>query len=165
VVMNAPHPVAFAKALASDWSQRLKSWYVAVFQVPWLPEALLGLSPRTTTRLLLRRTAVRSDAFSDDDLVVMAAALAQPGAVQAMIHWYRAGFRMRPARRTSPVQAPTLLIWGENDLALGKPLTYGLERWVPDLQIHYIPRCGHWVQNEAPDEVNGQVLAFLGRED
>jgi pimeloyl-ACP methyl ester carboxylesterase len=161
VVMNAPHPVAFAKALASDWSQRLRSWYVFFFQLPWLPEALLTLSPRATARLLFQCTAVRTDAFSGADLETMAAALAQPGAMKAMIHWYRASFRDRPAKRTRPIEAPTLLIWAEDDVALGKPLTYGLERWVPELQVHYISHCGHWVQNEAPEEVNEQMIAFL----
>ncbi|MFN2227568.1 MAG: alpha/beta fold hydrolase, partial [Anaerolineae bacterium] len=167
VVMNAPHPVAFARALGSDWSQRLKSWYMLAFQVPWLPEALLGLSPRATARLFFRGTAVRRGAFSEADLEVMAAALAQPGALPAMIHWYRAAFRLRPARRAKPtravIEAPTLLLWAEEDVALGKGLTYGLEHWVPDLEIHYIPDCGHWVQNEAPQEVNERLLAFLER--
>jgi pimeloyl-ACP methyl ester carboxylesterase len=162
VVMNAPHPVAFAKALAADWSQRLKSWYILFFQVPWLPEALFSLSPLATARLFFRATAVRRDAFSEADLEVMAAALAQPGALRAMIHWYRAAFRYRPARRARTIEAPTLLIWAEDDVALGRSLTYGLERGVPHLQIHYIAGCGHWVQNEAPAEVNERLLAFLG---
>jgi pimeloyl-ACP methyl ester carboxylesterase len=163
IVMNAPHPVAFAKALAADWSQRLRSWYIFFFQVPWLPEALLGLSPLATARLLFRGTSVRRDAFSEADLEVMAAALAQPGALRAMLHWYRATFRYRPARRARPIEAPTLLLWAEDDVALGKPLTYSLERWVPDLEIHYIGGCGHWVQNEAPAEVNERLVAFLKR--
>jgi pimeloyl-ACP methyl ester carboxylesterase len=161
VVMNAPHPATFAQALRNDPSQRRKSWYMFAFQLPWLPEALLSLSPTNTARLLFRGTAVRRDAFAEADLEVMATALAQPGALRAMIHWYRAAFRHRPARRASVIEAPTLLLWAEDDVALGKPLTYGLERWVPDLQIHYIPNCGHWVQNEAPGEVNEQLLAFL----
>ena len=163
VVMNAPHPVALAKALASDWSQRLRSWYLFFFQLPWLPEAALTLSPLGTARLFFQRTAVRTGAFSSVDLETMAAALAQPGAMKAMIHWYRAAFRYRPAERTRPIEAPTLLIWAEDDIALGKPLTYGLERWVPELQVHYVPRCGHWVQNEAPEEVNEQMVSFLGK--
>jgi pimeloyl-ACP methyl ester carboxylesterase len=161
VLMNAPHPVALAKALASDWSQRLRSWYMYFFQIPWLPETLLTLSPMATARFLFRRFAVHVEAFSDADLEVMAAAWAQPGGMQAMIHWYRAGFRYRPAHRARALEAPTLLLWAEDDIALGKPLTYGLERWVPNLQVHYIPHCGHWVQNEAPQEVNGRMLAFL----
>jgi pimeloyl-ACP methyl ester carboxylesterase len=53
------------------------------------------------------------------------------------------------------------LIWAEDDMALGRSLTYGLEQWIGNLRLHYISHCGHWVQNEAPDEVNEQVLAFL----
>jgi pimeloyl-ACP methyl ester carboxylesterase len=161
VVMNAPHPVTFFKALRSDRSQQLKLWYMFAFQLPWLPEALLTLSPAASARLFFRGTAVRSQAFSDADLEVMAAALAQPGAMRCMIDWYRAAFRFRAAAKPRPIEAPTLLIWAEDDVALGKSLTSGLERWVPDLQVHYIPDCGHWVQNEAPDEVNERMLAFL----
>lgn len=164
VVMNAPHPVAFAEALAADGSQRLKSWYMFAFQVPWLPEAVLGLWPRRTARLFFRGTAVRGGAFTETDLEVMAAALAQPGALRAMIHWYRAAFRYRPARRASVIEVPTLLLWAEEDVALGKALTYGLGRWVRDLEIYYLADCGHWVQNEAPDEVNERLVGFLGRE-
>jgi pimeloyl-ACP methyl ester carboxylesterase len=165
IVMNAPHPVAFARELSTSWSQRLKSWYMVFFQLPWLPETLLTLSPMATARLFFRRTAVRAQAFSDADLEVMAAALAQPGAMRTMIHWYRAAFRHPSSRRTQVIETPTLLIWGEDDVALGKPLTYGLEKWVPDLSIHYIPRCGHWVQNEAPDEVNERMVAFASTTD
>jgi pimeloyl-ACP methyl ester carboxylesterase len=161
VVMNAPHPVTFARALRNDPSQRQKSWYMFAFQLPWLPEALLSLSPPATARLFFRGTAVRRDAFSENDLEVMAAALAQPGALRAMIHWYRAAFRHRPARPARAIQAPTLLLWAEDDVALGVPLTYDLERWVPDLRTHYIANCGHWVQNEAPGQVNEQLLTFL----
>jgi len=44
---------------------------------------------------------------------------------------------------------------------LGKTLTYGLARWVPDLRLQYVPHCGHWVQNEAPCEVNREILSFI----
>ena len=163
VVMNAPHPVAFARELRSNRSQQIKSWYVAAFQVPWLPETLLTLSPRASARLFFRRTAVRAGAFPDADLEVMAAALAQPGAMATMIHWYRAALRYPPARPVQVLNAPTLLIWAEDDVALGMELIQGLERWVPEMRLHTIPGCGHWVQNEAPQEVNAQMLAFLDR--
>ncbi len=161
VVMNAPHPVVLAKALKDDCSQRLRSWYMLLFQLPWLPEALLTLAPEVSARLFFRRVAMCSEAFTDRDLAVMEAALAQPGAMARMIDWYRAAFRYRPAKRAGRVYAPTLLIWAEDDVALGRVLTLGLERWVPDLRIHYVPQCGHWVQNEAPEEVGQQMNAFL----
>ena len=133
------------------------------FQLPWLPEALLGFSPLASARLFFQGTAVRP-AFSDEDLQVMASALAQRGALRAMIDWYRAAFRYPAARPNQVIQAPTLLIWAEDDMALGKSLTLGLEKRVPSMTVHYIPDCGHWVQNEAPAEVNAQMLAFLQRD-
>lgn len=161
VILNAPHPVAMGRALRRDWSQRRRSWYILLFQVPWLPEALLSLSPLGTARFVFQRTAVRREAFSEADLEILAASLAQPGAMRCMIDYYRAAFRFPPARRAGPVRAPTLVLWAEDDFALGKELTYGLERGVLDLTVQYIPNCGHWVQNEAPLEVNERLMAFL----
>jgi pimeloyl-ACP methyl ester carboxylesterase len=161
VILNAPHPVAMAKSLRSDWSQRRRSWYIFAFQLPWLPETLLTLSPLGTARFAFQRTAVRRDAFSEVDLEMLAAALAQPGAMRCMIDYYRAALRFRPARQAAPVEVPTLVLWAEEDFALGKMLTHGLERGVLDLTLQYISRCGHWVQNEAPLEVNEHLMAFL----
>ncbi len=162
VIMNAPHPVAFAREMR-HWPQRRRSWYMFFFQIPWLPEALLSLSPMRTARLFFRKAAYRKNAFSDDDLRAFAEAMAQPGALRSMIHWYRAAFRYPPAQRVRPIEAPTLLVWGVEDIALGVELTRGLDKWVPNLTVHYVQECGHWVQNEAPDEVNAALAAFLAR--
>ena len=161
IVMNAPHPAKFARALSENPDQRRKSWYMGYFQIPWLPETQLGFAPLYSARMAFRQMAVRKNAFTDDDLKVMAASLAQPGALTAMLNWYRAAFRYRDTGEVPVIETPTLLIWAEDDFALGKSLTVGLEKWLPNLRIHYIPDCGHWVQNEAPDEVNEQLLGFL----
>jgi pimeloyl-ACP methyl ester carboxylesterase len=67
-------------------------------------------------------------------------------------------FLRRPSK---PVAAPTLVIWGERDPALGIELLEGLEALVPGVQIHRIPDASHWVQNEAPGEVNRALVDFL----
>jgi pimeloyl-ACP methyl ester carboxylesterase len=59
------------------------------------------------------------------------------------------------------VVAPTLMIWGENDIALGKELTHGTERYVDDLRLMYVPHCGHFVHEEQPELVNRHVLDFV----
>jgi pimeloyl-ACP methyl ester carboxylesterase len=163
VVLNAPHPVAMARALQKDRSQQRRSWYIFLFQLPWLPEAVLTLSPLTSVRLVFQGTAIRRDAFSEVDLEILSAALAQPGAMRCMINYYRAALRFRPARRAGPVEVPTLVLWAEDDHALGKALTNDLGRGVPDLTLQYIAHCGHWVQNEAPAEVTERMMAFLQR--
>ena len=59
--------------------------------------------------------------------------------------------------------APTTMIWGEEDMALGKELTVGTERYVQEFELHYLPGVGHFVQGEAPEQVNELLLAHLGR--
>jgi len=161
VVMNAPHPKAFARELRRGWHQRLRSWYALFFQLPWLPEALLTFAPLATARLFFQRTATRTSAFDEQDLIRMASALAQPGAMRAMLNWYRAALRFPNEPSSGHVEVPTLLLWGEDDVALSTSLTYDLVKWVPQIQVRTILNCGHWVQNEAPDEVNAHLRAFL----
>jgi len=56
---------------------------------------------------------------------------------------------------------PTQMIWGEDDVALGKETTYGTERYVSDLRIAYLPGVSHWVQQEAPERFNTILASFL----
>jgi pimeloyl-ACP methyl ester carboxylesterase len=55
------------------------------------------------------------------------------------------------------------MIWGENDVALGKGLTYGTEEYVQNLKLHYLPGVSHWVQQEAPEQVNALLREHLSR--
>ncbi len=92
-----------------------------------------------------------------------------PGALTAMINYYRANWGIRRGglfaeqRQAieSILETPTLMIWGEHDIALGKPLTYGTEKLVKDLTIRYLPDVSHWVQQEAPETVNAMMEAWL----
>jgi pimeloyl-ACP methyl ester carboxylesterase len=59
-----------------------------------------------------------------------------------------------------PIAAPTLLIWGTRDRYLGPRLTQGLHEWVPRLRIARLD-ASHWVQNDAPEEVNRLLVEFL----
>ncbi|MBP6435085.1 MAG: alpha/beta hydrolase, partial [Sphingorhabdus sp.] len=77
-------------------------------------------------------------------------------AMQSMVNYYRALARYPEAREVGDamVDTPTLVIWGENDLALDINLLDGMEEWVPDLTVHRLPGISHWVQQDAPEEVN-----------
>jgi pimeloyl-ACP methyl ester carboxylesterase len=161
IILNAPHPRAMAREMRRGWAQRLRSSYAVFFQLPWLPEALLTLSPQATARLFFRQLGTQSDVVSEEDVEMLAAALAQPGAMTAALNWYRAAVRFPPARRTADIQQPTLVLWGTADPALGIELTEGLDAWVPGLSLHYFPGVGHWVHLEAAAEVNAEIAAFL----
>jgi pimeloyl-ACP methyl ester carboxylesterase len=166
IALNIPHPALMARALGYNWRQMLRSWYILFFQLPLLPEALIRANDFQSVERAFRDMAVDKSRFDDVTIGRFKAALARPGALTAALNYYRALLRQGARRMFSGsgmrVQAPTLMIWGERDFALGKELTYGTERFVSDLRIHYLPNCSHWVQQERPDEVNQFMLDFLG---
>ncbi len=163
VVMNIPHPAKFVEGLRTP-QQMLKSWYIAVFQLPLLPELLLQAGDYWLIEQALRGMAINQSTFSDADLRMYKAAAAKPGALTAMVNYYRSvGLNGDLQRNWGVLDVPTLLIWGEDDVALGKELSVGTEAYVRDLQLRYIPQCSHWVQQEQPYEVNTLMNEFLNR--
>jgi len=165
VVMNCPHPGVLQKQLRVNWRQLRRSWYMFWFQIPWLPELLIRLSARRFVAQAFRGWAIRKEAFSDEDLRRYVEAIQKPGMLTAAINYYRAAFRevvWRGERQFAPITCPTLLIWGEEDVALGKELTYDMEPYFTNrFEIKYLPRCSHWVQQEQPELVNQYMLEFL----
>jgi pimeloyl-ACP methyl ester carboxylesterase len=170
VVMNLPHPRKFTEALSGNWRQRLRSWYVLLFQIPRLPEWLLLRGRAKLVADAFTNASGRPEMFPDDILEIYRENALQPGAATAMINWYRAAVRgrktMDPRLRglEGTLDIPTLMVWGENDPALGKELTYGTEDIVDDFEIHYLP-TSHWVQQEAPEEVNAIVKQWIEKKE
>jgi pimeloyl-ACP methyl ester carboxylesterase len=149
-----------ARALRSNWAQIRRSWYIFAFQIPWLPERMLLREEGRALKDAMRRSAKRAETFTDADLGVYARAFSAPGAASGAINYYRAAVRSRvPAGK---IAAPTLLIWGEDDVALGIELTRGMEGlFEHEPRIEYLRNASHWVMEERPDEVNRLLLDFL----
>lgn len=165
IICNVPHPGPMQRALRSGFAQLKKSWYVFFFQLPRLPEFLLGRNHARGVAEAIAGSAVRKEQFPEEVLEVYRRNAAQPGALTAMINYYRALLRGGGGRAPQGgyplIEIPTLMIWGEEDVALTKESTYGTEEYVKDLTIRYLPRVSHWVQQEAPEIVNAMMSAFL----
>ena len=163
IIMNVPHPALAQKGLRTR-RQLLKSWYIFFFQLPSIPEWLLARNHCAAIGAAFRGMAVDKARFPDEVLRVYRDAAAQPGALTAMLNYYRAlvrGLRRTRRRGTPKITVPTLMIWGEVDTALGKELSYGTEEYVADLTLRYLPNVSHWVQQEAPETVNAMMEAWL----
>ena len=164
VVMNIPHPKQFEKGLR-NWAQLKRSWYIFFFQLPWLPEWAIRRDGAKAIGQAFRGMAVDKSRFPDQVLDVFRRNASQPGALTAMINYYRAavrgGVRPKQARVPGRLDVPTLMIWGEEDSALGKELTTGTENLVADFTVHYLPGVSHWVQQEAPEKVNELLRSWL----
>jgi pimeloyl-ACP methyl ester carboxylesterase len=158
VIMNVPHPLCFRAAL-KHWRQLRKSWYIAFFQLPVLPERMLTANDGAAVRRMFGTVAVPPDV-----LAIYTGQICEPGAATAMLNWYRAG---RIHTRKLPdlsraIEVPTLVIWGERDVALDLICLEGTEQYVRDLTLKRLPGVSHWVQQDAPEAVNGILQAFLG---
>ena len=163
IVLNLPHPAKFRAGLRT-FAQLRKSWYIFAFQLPWLPEWVFRRNDCEAIASAFYDMAIDKSAFTQADLQAFKDAAAKPGALTAMIHYYRNVFQdFFRSKSWKIIEIPTLMIWGENDIALGKELTYGTQEYVRDLQINYIPNCSHWVQQEQPQLVNRYMREFLAR--
>lgn len=164
IIMNVPHPALFERALRT-WRQLRRSWYVFFFQLPVIPERFMAARNYRAIDEAFRGMAVDKRRFPDEVLAAYRDNAARPGAMTAMINYYRAfvrggGIRQR-ALGYPVIEVPTLMIWGEVDVALGKETTYGTEEYVRDLTLRYLPNVSHWVQQEAPETVNAMIEAWL----
>jgi pimeloyl-ACP methyl ester carboxylesterase len=168
-VLNCPHPSVFMNRLARlDLEQLRRSTYMLFFQVPWLPERMF---PPARLARVIRRTTIHRGVLTKEDVEVFERELSYPGTVHAALNYYRAIARdlMWPWRRKTltdvwkrGVQAPTLIIWGEQDPFLGIRLLDGHEALArTSLVVRRIPDVGHWVQQEAATEVNQALLSFF----
>jgi pimeloyl-ACP methyl ester carboxylesterase len=159
-ILNAPHPARFARAFR-DPRQLAKSWYMFFFQLPALPEALLRARGYESIRRLFARDPVRP--FDEEDVRRHVEAIARPGALTAMIDWYRALFRGSGRLRSSlrRIEAPTLVLWGDRDRYLSRPVSEPAREWVPDLTVAHFPNASHWLQHDEADAVNRRLVAFL----
>ncbi len=81
------------------------------------------------------------------------------------INWYRNFTRNweRSAGLTERVDVPALMISAADDYVLRPSMADGMEKYVPDLEKHVIPDCGHWTQSEQPEALNRNMIDWLKR--
>lgn len=159
-IVNAPHPGVMRRVLRSSAAQRRRSRYILWFQAPVLPERLLSRNQFAPLWEAMVDSA-RPGAFSDRDLERYRAAWSSPGALTAMLNWYRAlRFQLRAAAGER-VTAPTLLVWGLEDRFLGPELVEPSAAMCLDSRVVKIEDAGHWVLHEQPDAVSAALLEHL----
>jgi pimeloyl-ACP methyl ester carboxylesterase len=162
VLLNIPHPLVMRRTLRKSSAQRGKSSYMFWFQLPWFPERTFR-AHRFAFAVKSLQASSRPGTFSDEDMERYREAWSQPGAVRAMIHWYRAALRSQPERPASPrVRVPTLLLWGRKDRFLGAEMAQPSIDLCDDGHLEFVDEASHWIQHEEPERVNRRILEFFG---
>jgi pimeloyl-ACP methyl ester carboxylesterase len=153
--LSVPHPAAFRRALLTS-RQALRSWYMAFFQLPGVPEAMLSSAGWTRFRSNLRHSglpATFADAYAEH--------MRQPGALTGAINWYR-GLRPLSDGRAVAVAAPTLLMWGTKDAYVDRAGVELSRRYVTgEYRLEVLEGVGHWIPEQAPDRLVQLLLSHL----
>ncbi len=169
-IINAPHPFVFQKSTFDDMGQREASQYIRAFRVPRMEDYISNDLDNFFEKTFrghfdLDFTAEEKAAYLDE--------WAQPGAVVAMLNWYRGSPLIVPAMDETPerpafldgpfpvLKVPTLVIWGMKDKALTPSQLEGLDDLVADLHIVRVPDAGHFITWEKPDAVTGALREFI----
>ena len=160
-IMNVPHPAVMKRFLQRDLEQIRRSWYVFFFQLPWLPESGMRQDNWRGAQRALRGSG-KIDTFTTDDVVKYKEAWSRPGAMTAMINWYRAIMRYQPPMpKDLRVKVRTLMMWGMKDFALSHRMARPSMDYVDEGNLIFFPEATHWVQHDAADEVNHYLVDFI----
>ena len=173
VIANGPHPAIFQRLIHTDPVQRAASQYIRHFR-DTTQDALIaraGLAP------ILAQSFASADllgGMEPEDKALLQTQWADPATARAMLNWYRASPVVVPAMdapfalpdtwregRFPLLTLPTLVIWGEDDIALPPANLDGLDAAVQNLCVVRLPQCGHFSPWQAPDAVTAAITAFL----
>jgi len=172
VIINAPHPVIFQKSLIDDPDQRAASQYISAFRSRMFEKAVQAMGFEALFEKSFSRH-VDIAIVPDSERRQYIADWSQPGALTAMLNWYRASKVIVPPPGVTlslpqwllgafpKVTVRTLVIWGMKDVALLPVQIEGLDKLVDDLTIVRLPNAGHFAPWEAGEEVAGALEAFL----
>lgn len=156
--VSVPHPGALARAMFSS-GQALRSYYMLLFQLPYLPERFAVGRPARFAAAL-RRTGM-DEAMVEDvrrDLV-------DTGALTGGLHWYRAMALSKPGALTAPVTVPTTHVWSDGDIALTRRSADLAQRYVrgADYRLEVLTGVSHWIPEQAPEALARIILERIAR--
>lgn len=170
IIINAPHPITFLRELHASAAQREASAYMTFFRLDKAERVLSEDRYRRLREVSLDAWGANGGDASPATVDAYVGAWAQPGALTAMLNWYRAS-PMHPPTAEEPlpdlnpdqfhVRVPTRVIWGERDHALLPGMLDGLDAHVDELEIVRIPDASHWVVHERPARVDELLTAWL----
>lgn len=167
VILNAPHPACFEREIR-HWRQLHRSWYMGMFQVPWLPEAIMSMSHGYLIGKIFERLMIHREHMPDDIVEIYRRQACVPGALTAMLNYYRAALRGGGALRQRAlgypqIEIPTLVVWGRQDHALTAHNLDELNCFASDLTTITVADAGHFVHEDQPDQVTTQLVTWLQR--
>jgi len=147
--LSVPHPEAFLRALVTS-SQAVRSWYMAFFQTPGVPERILSRRGGEPMRERLIRSGL--------DEPTARRYAARHAEMRGPLNWYRAiPFAMR--ERTAAIEVPTLYVWSDRDPFIARRSAELCGDHVTGpYRFEVVPGASHWLPTEEPERVSGLLV-------
>lgn len=150
--LSVPHPAAFARAMRNR-SQRRRSRYMAVFNIPVLPE----LAARQPGGYFDR--AMAKGGMTPEEVARFRREIVEYGALRHALGWYRALPLTSPGSTDFRVTVPTTLVWSDRDVAIGREGVDGTVRWVDGpYELVVLEGVTHWIPTQAPQAAADAIL-------
>jgi len=162
IILNVPHPSVLLKAIKSNPHQIKKSWYIFFFQIPKLPQTIIG--NRFAAKILqeIIKRGASAKAFNNETLKRYRKSWQMPGAAVSMINYYKAALRYSdPITKGSKITKPLLLLWGMKDIAFINDLAHESLEYCTEAKLELFEDNGHWVHCEIPEIVNKKIEEFI----
>ena len=160
---QTPPPTVWKKNLSLR--QIAASWYVLLFQLPFVPELLLSANDFVLLKRALKSSTAQAGVIAEDDIKVYEDAWRQPGAITSMLNYYRAnmfGRLFSSSTSAKRITVPTLFVYGQQDQVVLPETVRGVGEVVDSkFEQFLVPTAAHWIQQEIPNEINDILLEFL----
>jgi pimeloyl-ACP methyl ester carboxylesterase len=155
-IANVPHPSVMKRFLRTRPIQMLKSWYALFFQIPALPERILQAGNWRSLMAAMPASLIKSQRQR------YRKSWSQPGAITAMLNWYRATLRSLGSSQLSPrIRVPTLILWGQKDPYLSYAMAQASLGLCEIGRLVDFENAGHWVLYDEAKAVNQHLIAHF----
>jgi 4,5:9,10-diseco-3-hydroxy-5,9,17-trioxoandrosta-1(10),2-diene-4-oate hydrolase len=148
-----------------------RGFHFLVFNVPVLPEVAFRVAGDRLVTFMLRAGSARKEVMHDDAVQPYVEALRNSANVSSAMSYYRTVTRTVIARRfrkPAPadgaprrIKAPTLIVWGMRDPALPASVLESIVHDIPQAKVVRLEDVGHFVPDEAPEELATAIEGFI----
>ncbi len=162
LALNIPTPwIQMRKALPHSW----RLVYQQLILAPWI--GYFAHRGKRFVRMALRAGGADPRFWDERTLSIFADNLAEPSRAKAAVQMYRV-FNLRelvPILRgryaDKRLTVPTRMLFGTDDAAIHTDMLAGYESHVDDMEIEFVPGCGHFIADERPELVAERARAFF----
>jgi len=169
ITAAVPYGPQFFQALATNYAQQKRSWYMYFFQ-----SAIAEMAVSLNDFALLEK--IWADwspgwKWAPEDMEALKRCFRAPGTTAAALGYYRTtlGPLFRPPTPNDappaaprPIEVPAMMLHGRNDGCIGAELIEGMAEYFPrGLKVEIIEGAGHFVHQEKPEQVNALITDFL----